>query len=91
MPVDRFRRRPEYADAVQFNGTNVAELADLLGWEEDGDYEGDYTSVAIEAPHGELEVGVGDWIVNSADGVDVLAPGEFTDMFQACHGCRAED
>lgn len=82
MTVERYRSRPTFVEAVQFDGANVAELATLLGWPEDDDYAGTYDNVYITEGDGELEVTAGDYVLNSADGVVILDPDEFHERYE---------
>lgn len=82
MPVERYRCRSEKIEAVRFDGGNVAELAELLGWDENDDYEGDYETVFINEGDGELEAAVGDYVVNGPDGVVILDPSEFVERYE---------
>lgn len=60
MPL--YRKKPVVVEAVQFTGSNVAEIAELLGWSYSGDC--DYSdSVVIETLEGDMTANVGDWVI----------------------------
>lgn len=63
----RFRKKPVIVDAIQFTGSNVAEVAALLDWDYDEGTSDDETLI-IETLNGDVTVSVGEWIVRGIAG-----------------------
>lgn len=82
MPVERYRPRGGTVEAVQFTGRNVAEIAELLGWDENDDYTGVYETVFIDDGDTELDAHVGDFVLSGTEGVVVLCAGDFADRYE---------
>jgi hypothetical protein len=68
MPL--YRAKPVVVEAVQFTGSNVSEIAGVLGWEYEGENVPDveHLTMVVEASSGDLTVNVGDWVVKTSYG-----------------------
>jgi hypothetical protein len=64
--MGRYRKRPVVVEAIQFTGTNIEEIAELLGWEWDG--EGSSDRIIVETLEGDMTANVGTWIVRGVLG-----------------------
>ena len=75
--MPRFRKRPVEVEAVQWNGTNHAEIADFLGgdifdstwdWEFTEMPNPKYHAVRLDTLEGSMLARVGDWIIKGVQG-----------------------
>lgn len=62
--MPRYRKRPVVIDAVQFTGTNLAEITEFIGEEPPTRHHG----LMIVTLEGELFASPGDWIIRGVQG-----------------------
>jgi hypothetical protein len=65
MKPARFRKKPVVIEALQFDGTNQAEVASWSGGAVSGDRAG---TCIIETLEGRMLANVGDWIIKGVQG-----------------------
>lgn len=63
-----FRKRPIVVEAIQFTGSNLAELAEFTGYRADDGIDGHHDMVVIETLEGDMEARVGCWIIKGVTG-----------------------
>lgn len=83
--MPKFREKTAPVEARQFIGRNDREILD---WVAPNGYDPEDTrpTILILTLEGELQVEVGDWVVQTNGKFSVVKPDEFKERYEAIHG-----
>lgn len=81
MPVAWYRKRPTMVRAVLFDGDNVAEIAEFLDYEFEGDDE-PCEVLLVETTAGDKRIAKGEWVIKTLNSVTSCEPAEFADNYE---------
>lgn len=68
MPVLRYRKLPVEIEAVQFDGANVREIAEFLGYNPYARNEQAWDGLVVRTLEGNMRVSVGDYVIKGIQG-----------------------
>lgn len=82
-----YRKKPVVVEAIQFDGTNAVQIAEMFGWDCTGADE-PAEALVIETLNGEVTAEIGEWIVKGVAGEPYLCR---NDIFQATYESVADE